>query len=46
MEEFLFKEIHEQGDIGWGYVGTHCLLDLEVIFGVKGEVVMVKNEVG
>ena len=37
VKEILFKETHEQVGIGRGHTGS---LNLEVMFGVKGEMVV------
>ena len=41
VKEILFKETHEQVRIGGGHTGAHGgSLNLEVMFGVKGEMVV------
>ena len=47
VKEILFTETHEQVGIGRGHTGTHGgSLNLEVMFGVKGEMVVGKDELG
>ena len=41
VKEILFKETHEQVGIGRGHTSAHGgSLNLEVMFGVKGEMVV------
>ena len=41
LKEILFKETHEQVGIGRGHTGAHGgSLNLEVMFGVKGEMIV------
>ena len=45
MKEILFKETHEQVCIGRGHTFAHCSsLNLEVITGVEGEMVVGENK--
>ena len=45
VKEILFKETHEQVGIGRGHTGAHGVsLNLEVISGVKGEMVVCKDK--
>ena len=45
VKEVLFKEPHEQVSIGTGHLCSHnSSLDLEVMLGVKGEVVVGVDE--
>ena len=47
MKEVLFKEAHEQVGIGTGHLCAHgSSLDQEVMLGVKGEVVVIEDELG
>ena len=47
MKEILFKETHEQVGIGRGHMGAHDgSLNLEVMFGVKGEIVVCEDKLG
>ena len=47
MKEILFKESHEQVGTGRGHMGAHGgSLNLEAMFGVKGEMVMGEDELG
>ena len=43
----VLQRSHEEISIGGGYSGTHgCALNLKVIEGVEGELVVDKDEVG
>ena len=45
MKEVLFKDAHEQVDVGRGHTGAHGgSLDLEVMLKVRGEVIMGEDE--
>jgi hypothetical protein len=47
VKEILFKEIHEQVGIGRGHTGAHGgSLNLEVMSGVKGEMVVGEDKLG
>ena len=47
MKEILFKESHEQVGIGRGHTGAHGgFLNLEVMSGVKGEMVVGQDKLG
>ena len=47
MKEILFKETHEQVCIGRGHACAHGnSLNLEVMLGVKGEMVVGEDKLG
>ena len=47
VKEILFKETHEQVGIGRVHTGAHGgSLNLEVMFGVKGEMVVGEDKLG
>ena len=47
VKEILFKETHEQAGIGRGHMGVHGgSLNMELMFGVKGEMVVGEDELG
>ena len=47
MKEILFKETHEQVGIERGHMGVHGgSLNMELMFGVKGEMVVGEDELG
>jgi hypothetical protein len=47
VKEILFKESHEQVGIGRGHTGAHGgFLNLEVMSGVKGEMVVGEDKLG
>ena len=47
VKEILFKETHEQVGIGRGHTGAHgSSLNLEVMSGIKGEMVVGEDKLG
>ena len=47
VKEILFKETHEQVGIGRGHTGAHGgSLNLEIMSGVKGEMVVGEDKLG
>ena len=47
VKEIMFKENHKQIGIGRDYMGTHSsFLDLEIMLGVEGEMLMREDKLG